>query len=396
MAKICIIGPSTKYFSGISAYTVRLANALSASHSVSVVLIRNLLPRFLYPGKHQVDRGDHLINFSPQIKTFNGLDWNSPRSWIRAYRFLRNERPDAIVMQWWTSSIAHLELLMTLVNRWKTHSRLILEMHEILDPLESGSSPVRLYSRIMSKVIMGGADAFIVHSFPVKELALQTYHLKDDRVHIIPHGVYDSYFRDKSADTAKRELGIDGEFVVLYFGLIRKYKGIPHLVEAFGRLPHSVAKNSRLIIAGEDWGDEKGLEALVRSSPYSAQITFRREFVPDPDVSRYFSAADVVVLPYTRTSGSGVASLAMAYGKPILISDLEDTRFSLQDYEGAMFAPIGDASALAARIAEVYARYTAGPLPSYAVPYRLTWPRIVRQYEEIIDQVKTQSVKVKS
>ena len=155
-------------------------------------------------------------------------------------------------------------------------------------------------------------------------------------------------------------------------------------MEAFNRLPPSIAADSRLIIAGEDWGDEKGLPALIRSSPYADQITFIPEFVPESAVSRYFSAADVVALPYTRTSGSGVASLAMAYGKPIIISDLEGTRFALQGYKGALFTPPGDASELATRIAEVYAQHKAGRVLYYEVPSHLTWPNIISQYQEII------------
>jgi hypothetical protein len=218
VAKICIIGPSVKYFSGISAYTIRLANALSSSKSVSVLLIRNLLPRFLYPGKHQVDRRDHLMNFRPEIKAFEGLDWNSPPSWFRAYRFLDVEKPDTLIMQWWTSSVAHLELFLTLANRWKLRGRLVLELHEILDPLEAGNLAVRFYSQTMGKLIMGAADACIVHSDPVKKQALRTYHLKEDQVFVIPHGVYDNYFREQASEAAKKELGGEGKFIVLYFG----------------------------------------------------------------------------------------------------------------------------------------------------------------------------------
>ena len=388
MPRICIIGPSTKFFSGISAYTIRLANALSASNHVSVLLIRNLLPRFLYPGKHQVDRRDHSISFHPTINAFNGLDWNSPLSWIRAYRFLKNERPDVIIAQWWSSSAAHLELFLALANRWKVKSRVILELHEILDPLEDKNLVVRLYSRVTGKLIMRHADAFIVHSNSVKEQALQTFHLDSNQVFVVPHGIYDSYFRIQDKQTAKKELGVEGKFTVLFFGLIRKYKGIPCLLEAFSRLPASLSKESELVIAGEDWGDEKGLEELVRSSPYSQRIIFRREFVPESAVSTYFTAADVVALPYTRTSGSGVASLAMAYGKPIIISDLESVRHSLQDYKGAIFVPAGDASALTAAIEHVYDQYKDGQPLSYVVPHQLTWPQIVRQYEEIIENIK--------
>lgn len=388
MAKICIVGPSVKYFSGISAYTIRVANALSASNDVSVLLLRDMLPRLLYPGKYNVDRLDHSVTFLPGIKTFDGLDWNSPSSWIGACRFLKQERPDVIIMQWWTSAVAHLELFLALVNRWKIKSGLILEMHEVLDPLETRSSPLRLYSRVAGRMIMNGGAAFIVHSAHVREQAIRAYHLKEDRVFVIPHGVYDSYFRENVREAARKELGISSEFALLYFGMIRRYKGLPCLMEAFDRLPPSVAEDSRLIIVGEDWGDEKGLDALVRSSPYNQRIIFRPKFVPEFAVSSYFSAADVVVLPYTRTSGSGVASLAMAYGKPVIVSDLEDTRDALEDYGGAVFVQACDSASLAACIVDVYTQQRTYRVSSYAVPSRLTWPCIVSQYAEIVEKVK--------
>jgi glycosyltransferase involved in cell wall biosynthesis len=388
MTKICIIGPSIKYFSGISAYTIRLANALSGQNRVSVLLIRNLLPRFLYPGKNAVDRRDHTMNFAPDILVFEGMDWNSPLSWNRAYRFLKTEKPDVMIMQWWTSSVAHMELLVALANRMKTKARLILEMHEIVDPLEDRNLLIRLYSRIMGRAIMKRAEAFVVHSGPVKEQAARIYHLKDDRIFVIPHGVYDNYFQAQNKETARKELGISEKFVVLYFGLIRKYKGIPCLVEAFNQLPEGIAANSRLIVAGEDWGDEKELEPAIRASPFSKKITFEPRFVPESAISRYFSAADAVVLPYLRTSGSGVASLAMAYGKPIIVSDLDATRDSLREYQGANFVPCGDASVLAARIAECYHRQTAGESLSFPVPRSQTWEQITGQYQKIIERIK--------
>jgi glycosyltransferase involved in cell wall biosynthesis len=395
--RICIVGPSAKYFGGISAYTIRLANALSVSNNVSVLLLRNLLPRFLYPGKYNVGRQDYTIHFRPQIKIFEGMDWNSPESWFRAYRFLKKEKPDVIIMQWWTSSVAHLELLLALANRVKIKRQLIVEMHEIIDPLEAGNPIIHPFSRMTGNLIMRRTDAFVVHSAPVREQAIQTYHLRGDRVFVIPHGVYDNYFQEQNQGTARKELGIDEKFVVLNFGMIRKYKGIPRLVEAFNRLPAAIAENSRLIIAGEDWGDEPDLETAIRSSPFTKQITFEPRFVPEPAVSRYFSAADVVVLPYVRTSGSGVASLAMAYGKPIIVSSLECTRDSLQGYQGARFVSGGDASSISAKICEIYAQQVCGQAIFYPVPLLLTWQHITGEYEKVIQLISENSkMKLKS
>lgn len=383
---ICIVGPSKRFFSGLSAHTIWLANALSKHSNVSVALLRNLLPRFLYPGKGHLDRQDYSLNFLPGIETYDGLDWNSPPSWFRAYRFLKQQKPDVIVMQWWTSSVAHMQLSLAIVNRLKIKAKLILEMHEIVDPLEESILPIRLYSRIVGRWLMSRVDAFVVHSASVKSQVTQIYRLRDNRVFIIPLGLYDTYYQDYDKQAARDELGIKEQFTILYFGLIRKYKGVPYLVEAFNKLPQDIAQRSRLVIAGEDWGDETSLGDVINLSPYKEQITYKPQFVPDDMIPKYFSAADVMVLPYLRTAGSAVANIAMAYGKPIITSDIETMRECLADYEGASFAPAGDSAAVAERISEIYTQCKSGKSMLYNPPQN-TWEEVAKRYKEIIEQL---------
>jgi glycosyltransferase involved in cell wall biosynthesis len=387
MPKICIVGPSKKFLSGISVYTIRLANALSESNNVSVLMMRNLLPKYFYPGKKHVGIENDSLNPIPDIRTHDGMDWNSPLSWMKAYRFLQKEKPDVIIMQWWTSSVAHMELFLALTNRIKIQSSLILEMHELVDPLEASKPIIRSYSRLMSKLILSKVDSVVVHSASIKQQIIITYHLKDEKVFVIPHGVYDIYPYRHTQESARLLLGITEPFVILYFGMIRKYKGVPYLIDAFNRLPESVARNSRLIIAGEDWGDEKGLKSTIDMSPYKQQISFIPEFIPDNIVPKYFTAVDVVVLPYLRTSGSGVTSLAIAYGKPIIISDLEHTRESLKEYEGAIFVPCGDSSGIASKLSELYTRKKSGYVITYGVPPDKKWGHINSEYEKIIVKI---------
>jgi len=381
------VGASKRFFSGLTTHTIFLANALAKRNQVSVVLLRNLLPRFLYPGKRHVGQTNYLVDFSPEVDVYQGMDWNSPRSWYGAYKFMKRHQPDAIIMLWWTCSVAHMELFLAIANRMKIKANLILEMHEVVDPLEESILPVRLYSRLAGRMIMKRADAFTTQSSSAKNQVAQIYKLDEGRIFVVPVGLYQDYKRLLDKNTSKKELGIEEEFIILYFGMVRKYKGIPHLVEAFNKLPHDVAQHSRLVIAGEDWGDETSLDGGINSSPYKEQITYRPEFVPDDMIPRYFSAADVVVLPYLRTAGSGVANIALAYGKPIITSDLETMRECLADYQGAMFTPVGDSSAIAEKLTEIYAQYKSGKPMVYNPPQN-TWDEIARQYEQIMAQVK--------
>ena len=103
-------------------------------------------------------------------------------------------------------------------------------------------------------------------------------------------------------------------------------------------------------------------------------------------IPKYFSAADVVVLPYLRTSGSGVANIAMAYGKPIITSDLETMRECLTDYKGAVFVPPCDTTAIAERLVEIHNLYTSGKVMLYEPPPN-TWGNLAKQYEQIAEQL---------
>lgn len=187
MSKICIVGPSNKFYSGLSACTIYLANALARHNDVSVILLRNLLPKFLYPGKAHVDRQDYQLNFKPGIKIYDGMDWNSPISWVKASNFLKKERPDAVIIFWWTSSVAHMQLFLLLAGKPTIKAKWILEMHEIVDSLEQGIPLIRIYSRIMSWLEVKLSDTLVVHSESVKKQLAGIYHR--EQASIIPIGL---------------------------------------------------------------------------------------------------------------------------------------------------------------------------------------------------------------
>ncbi len=128
--RICVIGSSKRFFSGLTTHTIFLANTLvRRGHEVSVVTLRNLVPLFLYPGRDRVGKGEYLVDFDPEVKVYDGMDWNSLRSWLGALRFINEKKPDAVIMLWWTSSVAHLQLILALGARLNGRPRLILEMH---------------------------------------------------------------------------------------------------------------------------------------------------------------------------------------------------------------------------------------------------------------------------
>src|SRR5271157_4606245 len=162
--KVCIVGPSKKFLSGISYYTIRLANSLSGDYDVSVLCFRNLLPKFMFPGSKHVGKDLANLNYEAGVKVFNGMDYNNPLTWYRAYKFLKRERPDVLILQWWTSSVAHMHLLIALINAISTGAKIIIEFHEVVDPLEESILPTRIYSRIMGRSLVSRASLYKTQS----------------------------------------------------------------------------------------------------------------------------------------------------------------------------------------------------------------------------------------
>ncbi|MCX5998334.1 MAG: glycosyltransferase, partial [Chloroflexi bacterium] len=199
-------------------------------------------------------------------------------------------------------------------------------------------------------------------------------------------GLYEDYRRGSDRQSARTVLHIGEEFVILCFGSVRPYKGISHLVEAFTQLPQSMADSSRLIIAGEGWGQQDSLMSLVQASPRRDRITLMLHFIPDAMIPTLFSAADVVALPYLRTLGSGVANIAMAYGKPIVTSDLDTMRECLSGYSGARFATPGDALSIRDSLVDVYTKHKPGGGLVFEPPAN-TWDEIARQHRELAEEI---------
>ncbi|MGA9139544.1 MAG: glycosyltransferase [Methanocella sp.] len=377
--KVCVVGPSKKFLSGISYYNIRLANSLTTRYDVAVLCFRNLLPKRLFPGYKHVGKDLADVDYDAKIKQFDGMDYNNPLTWYRAFRFLRQEKPEVIILQWWTSSVAHMHMLISLMNTFRK-AKVIIEFHEVVDPLEESILPIRLYSRVMGRWLIRRSDAYVTHSESDRKLLAEKYGMDIGRIHVLPMGLYDHHRRMDPAE-ARQALGagIDAENIILSFGLIRPYKGIPYLIKAFGDMPAEEAQKSRLLLVGEIWEDRASVEDAIASSPYRDRITLVDRYVSDDEVGKYFSAADIVVLPYLRASQSAVAHVAMAFGKPIVVSRVGGLQESMADYKGTYFVPPADTAAIRDAIVRIRSE-RPGPFE----PPKRGWEEIAAGYEAII------------
>jgi len=379
--KVVIIGPSKKFLSGISYYTIRLSNALSELVEVKAILFRRMLPKRLFPGWRRVGKELTRQKFNERVKVYEMLDWYNPVTWLRAFRIA--QKADVIVFQWWTSSVAHMYLALEVLNfGLRRRPPIIIEFHEVVDPLEGSVLPIRIYSKVMGKLIIRLATRYVVHSNADSALVSKNYGIEKGKIEVIPHGIYDHYKKIERKE-AKTTAGIEEDFVILFFGLLRPYKGVKYLIKAFENLPEDFIEKSRLLIVGETWGDRE-VKELVKESKFSNKIEVVDRYVSDDEVSLYFSASDVLVIPYTRASQSGVAHIGMAFGMPIIASEVGGLKESLGKYEGTVLVHPGSVEDITKALRYVFNEQRG----EFKAPDELRWVEIAKKWFKLVNSVK--------
>lgn len=382
--RVCVIGSGTRFLSGISYYTNRLANALAKPHQVSVILMRQLLPTFLYPGRKRVGASLTQMQYEPQVQVFDGVDWYWLPSIVRALAFVKRELPDVMVFQWWTGTVLHSYLLLALAARL-LGIQIIIEFHEVLDPAEAKIPLVGSYVKLVASLLMRLADGFVIHSEFDRPLLEERYKLGERPVALISHGPYDQYqLLDVQAglDTTQHPNNICN---LLFFGTIRPYKGLEDLIRAFDAIPPEEINKYWLTIVGETWEGWTLPAELIANSRYADRITFINRYVRDEEVSSFFAAADAVVLPYHRSSASGPLHIAMSQGLPIVVTNVGGLTEVVTNYEGAILIPPQNPVALQAALAKVITMRGQ----SFADPH--SWERNVARYNLLFDALKVEN-----
>ena len=338
---VLVVGSGTHFISGVSHYTRYVASALAGRTTVSVILMRRLIPRSLYPGRARV--GDTLTDevYPSQIQVFDGIDWYWVPSILRALRFLREQRPESVLFQWWTGAVLHSYVLLAMAAR-RQGARILIEIHEIQDPGEAGMAPARSYVRLFGRWLMGMADGYLVHSEFDRAALGRSFGIVGRPIKVVRHGPFSHYAVAESAPL--REVPEDA-CNILFFGTIRPYKGLEDLVRAFELLV-SEHEHCWLTVVGETWEDWTQPIEMIEASKHRDRITLVNEYVSDAEVSRWFAGADIVSLPYRRSSASGPLHLTMDAGLPVVVTDVGGLGEATNGYDGAVLVAAGDPESL--------------------------------------------------
>ena len=181
---------------------------------------------------------------------------------------------------------------------------------------------------------------------------------------VIPHGEYGFFQRSgpENSVVARRQLSLPEHApIILFFGVIRRYKGLPYLLEAFAKVLACYV-TARLVVAGAPWRDvdPDRLQAIGRNLGIAASIRWDLHYIPLDRVGLYFSACSMVVLPYLKIYESGVAKAALAMGRPVVVTNTGTLPQAVDYGRAGIIVPVGDAEALARAILRLLDHHKLG------------------------------------
>lgn len=310
--KIIIIGPAYPLRGGgMSTFNERLARAFQQQgHAVTISTFSLQYPAFLFPGTSQYSTepppGDLEINV--EINSIN------PLNWISVGRRICKAKPDIIIVRYWLPFMG--PCLGTILRQAKKnkHSKIVCIADNVI-PHEKRAS-----DKAFTKYFIKPVDAFVTMSQNVlKDLA--AFDNKKPAVYV-PHPLYDNFGSKVAKAEARSHLSIPGNVpVIMFFGFIRKYKGLDILLEALPLLRDHLP-SLKLLIAGEFYEDKKKYDEQIAALSIQDMLILKTTFIADSEVRHYFCAADLVVQPYRNATQSGVTPLAYHFEVPMLVTNV--------------------------------------------------------------------------
>lgn len=329
--RICVVGPTYPHRGGIAHYTSLLSRALRDEYQVKVVSFKRLYPGFLFPGKTQFDTSGAPIDSEAEPI----IDSMNPLTWSLAARAVRSFNPDLVLFQWWHPFFA--PALGFIAKRLRRSAKTVFLCHNVV-PHESGG-----YTRKLTRFAFQHGDAFIVHSEEDKANLLAMF--PEAQVARTFHPTYDVFNTGGwDRDACRAELGVSGN-VILFFGLVRKYKGLTHLIQAMPRVLEQI--DASLLIVGEFYDDKTSYVNQIEELKLTDKVRVIDSYVPNEEVGKYFVAADVVALPYVSATQSGIVQIAYGFGKPVIATSVGGLPEVIEDGKTGFLVPPEDPDALA-------------------------------------------------
>ncbi len=396
---------------GICHYTYQLAESLAQSGAeVTVVttegyelqhLERNFELKFLFRKSRLKNLAENILGRAP-AKTLSETKQPSVRSGrapderIPTPQFVKNARirwllcKQALAFLFDRPSVIHMQWLIDRREDYKFVKLLkllgftvVYTAHDLLPNTNEARDDHKLLQRIYSRV-----DAVIVHANESKNELAGIFDIPASKIHVISHGSNDLFYHDNnlSKESARKALGIcRGQRVILFFGIIKRYKGLEYLLDAFEEVKKQVPHVVLLVVGTIYDRDPEGLSyysSLLEQVCRRDDIICVRSYVPFEKIGEYFTASDIVTLPYTKTYTSGVLLAAYAAGRPVVATDTGAMSEIVESGKSGFIVPPKDAKALSKAIVQIFNRPDIEEMGRYAkhlAETRYSWSHIASQ-----------------
>lgn len=345
---ITIIAHSSPNRGGIVQFCALLINELTKKNDkieLAVVGFKSLYPKFLYPGS--IGKIDEGLKLKAPIKRC--LTWYNPFGWIK------------LAWQSRQKQIVHLQLVTAFLSlhylwfifwlRLFSKAKVVITCHNITD---HETLPL---GKILNKMLLRRADHLAVHARENIGRLIEIFGINETKITFLPHGDF-SFFSQwrRGKDKARKNLNLSLiEPIFLFFGYIRPYKGLRFLIEAWPRIKQSIP-NAKLIIAGELWGNPDFNEAILKKQTEQNAVIYQPQYIPDEQVTNFFEASDLIILPYFNSEQtiSGPLLIAMSLNLPAVVSPCGGISNMVKNDESAFFFEKGNIEQLIQKVVEAW------------------------------------------
>lgn len=317
--KIVIVGPAYPYRGGNSLFIGHLNDKLSSQFDVTILNYTLLYPSLLFPGSTQYDKSNVTLKPAKTERIVNSV---SPFTWLKTARRIKELKPDLVVFDWWHPffSFCHFSISFLLGQQYKNKILFITENFI--------SHEGHFVDRLLTKIGLANASAFLSLSEKVEKDLIAIS--KRRKIYRSELPVYDCYDLTESNDnsiksvsnSSKKDFGFaENDFVLLFFGYIRKYKGLDLLLNAMPKLIKKIP-NIKLLVVGESYEGFSFYKNIVTELNITNHVKMENRFVANEEVAKYYSSSDLVILPYRSATQSGILNVAYGFLKPVLVTDV--------------------------------------------------------------------------
>ena len=379
--KIVILGTAYPYRGGLATFNERLARQFQAEgHDVEVVTFTLQYPSFLFPGKTQYSNEVAPTDLS--IKRW--VNSCNPFNWVSVGRKIRKMQPDMLITCYWMAFFAPCYGIIERIVKGNGKTRCLALVHNMI-PHEPS-----LLDKLFAPFYVKSTDGFVALSDSVVKDIDKLDKCRKPKT-FSPHPIYDHYGERMSKAEACELLKLDADKdYMLFFGLVRAYKGLDLLLDAMGKM-HDKLPNLRLLIAGEFYEQEEGYREQIKNLGLTEKVIIRNEFIPDADLRLYFSAADLIVQPYKTATQSGVTQVAFHFEKPMLVTNVGGLGEIVHDHKMG-YAVHPNAESIAEAIIDYYENDRQEDYTQYLIleKEKYSWSILTKAFTHIKSLISNQ------